>query len=77
MMGYAEVADRIGKTERWVRSHAAELPHHRFGRTYRFSEDDLAAILAAHRHVPAVPSAPSDELRPVGRGASREHRRAV
>jgi hypothetical protein len=62
----ADVASRIGKTERWVKRHARELPHHRFGRTYVFSDQDVADILAAHRHAPE-PAAPADELRPVGR----------
>ena len=49
----AEVAERLNVCERTVRRWTAFglLPVHRFGRTIRISEADLAAFLATHRDV--------------------------
>lgn len=58
---FAEVADLIGKTENWVKRNAHRLPHHRFGQTYSFLDDDVTEILAAAR----VRSSGDDDMRPI------------
>jgi hypothetical protein len=68
---YAEVAARIGKTEWWVRRHAHELPHHRFGRTYQFTAEDIAEIMKLHEHRPDTTEAHPAGPRPIGRGPRR------
>lgn len=42
-----EAADRLKVGETWLanQARAGKVPHRRLGRTVRFSEDDLAAIL--------------------------------
>jgi excisionase family DNA binding protein len=60
----ADVAAEIGKSERWVKRNARNLPHHKFGRTYRFSREDVAAIIAAHQHHPETEA---DTFRPISR----------
>ena len=49
----AELAERLNVCERTVRRWIALglLPVHRFGRTVRISQADLAAFLATHRDV--------------------------
>ncbi len=61
----AELAERIGKTEHWVKRHASQLPHRRFGRSIRWTEEDVEQILAAARR-----RGEASELRPIGRRRS-------
>lgn len=61
----AALARRIGKTEHWVRRNARHLPHHRYGRSYRFDAEDVAAIKDMHRKRPEA-QATGEQLRPIG-----------
>lgn len=66
-----EVAEIIGKTPNWVKRNAQRLPHRKIGRTYTWSDDDIAAILEAARYRPGqTRDDDGDELRPSGRRAS-------
>lgn len=63
------VANEIGKSENWVKRHARELPHHRAGQTYYWTDDDIRAL---HDQLRVRPEAPQDgALRPVGASGSR------
>lgn len=44
----------LGVPESWVREHArlGDLPHRRIGKHLRFTEDDIAAYIAASAHGP-------------------------
>lgn len=50
-------ARRLCVTESWLRRAvtARTVPHHRLGKHVRFSDEDLAAITAASRIIPAAP----------------------
>lgn len=50
-----QIADRLGKSEQWVRrqANAGTIPGFRVGKDWRFTEDDLAAFLDSRRSVPA------------------------
>lgn len=61
----AQLGERIGKSENWVKRHARNLPHHRFGKTYIFTDDDLAEILLSAARKPGS-SKSADEFAPVG-----------
>lgn len=63
------VAEQIGKTTNWVKRHARELPHHRAGQTYYWTDEDVRELLDAQR---VRPNAPRDGgLRPItGRRAA-------
>lgn len=66
----AYVAHQIGKTENWVKRNAARYPHHRAGKSYFWTDDDITDMLAAMR---VRPAAIDDDgaLRPItGRRAS-------
>lgn len=39
------MADQIGMSADWIYRHQNEIPHHRFGRSLRFTEKDLATYL--------------------------------
>lgn len=65
----AHVARVIGKTPNWVRRHAAELPHHRYGKTYGWTDEDIAEIVRMHAHRPS--GVAGDELRPITGQRSR------
>lgn len=65
-MTYEQLAAELGVSTRFVKRHAARWPHHRYGRSYRFDADDVAAIKKMHEHRPA--HADADQLRPSGRG---------
>ena len=60
-----EVGVLIGKSPNWMKRNAARLPHHKFGRSYVFTEDDVAEILRLAEFRPE-PSEVADPLRPVG-----------
>lgn len=65
------VARQIGKTPNWVKRHARALPHHKVGRDYMWTDEDIADILAATRVRPAPLEHNDGELRPMsGRRAS-------
>ncbi len=66
----AAVARQIGKTERWVRRHAHALPHHRYGRTYVFDAEDVAAIKELHKKRPDARDV-EGQLRPINYGRRR------
>jgi Helix-turn-helix domain len=59
-MGVDQVAAELGASEEWVRRQcrAGRFPHHRIARRLRFTDEDLAAILA----VMAVPVITPPEL---------------
>lgn len=48
---YAEAAKRLGVTPRWLEDQVQHrrLPHHRFGRQVRFTENDITTILEDSR----------------------------
>lgn len=47
-----QAAVLLGVPESWVREHArtGDLPHRRIGKHLRFTEDDVAAYVAASAH---------------------------
>lgn len=45
--GPEHVAQAVGKTVNWVKRNAARYPHHKAGRTYFWTDDDVADILRA------------------------------
>jgi excisionase family DNA binding protein len=49
-----ELAERFRLSARTLKDQAGAglLPHHRFGKHYRFSEDDIAEILRLTKHEP-------------------------
>lgn len=65
MHSAAFVARQIGKTENWVKRNARRLPHHKVGRDYMFTDEDIADYLSATRVRPAVPVVDDGSLRPV------------
>ena len=66
-----EAADLLGSSYDWLTREARKgrLPHHRFGRVYRFTQDDVDAILALTAVVPIVHAPPASGLSP--RSAAR------
>lgn len=54
-----QVADRLGVTRYWLmeRVRRRQVPHFRLGQRVRFSEADVAAILATHRVEPKAQDA--------------------
>ena len=60
-----EVAELTGMSVKWLwrQCRDKKIPHNKFGRSYRFSDEDLVAFGAQTRVEVA-----SDELLPVGRG---------
>lgn len=59
-----EVAELTGMSVKWLWGQCRDrkIPHNRFGRRYRFSDEDLATLHAQTR-VEVL----ADELKPVGR----------
>lgn len=45
IMGTKELADMLGKNERWVYEHSKELPHTMLGREMRFFQSDIYRFL--------------------------------
>lgn len=45
IMGTKELADMLGKKERWVYEHSDELPHTMLGREMRFFRSDIYKML--------------------------------
>jgi hypothetical protein len=68
--GAAHVANVIGKTENWVKRNAPRLPHHRAGKTYFWTDEDLADLLAQLRQRPNEPRTPGSPKPFTGRRAS-------
>lgn len=62
-MGVDQVAAELGASAEWVRRQcrASRFPHHRIARRLRFTDADLAAILAVMAVPVAPPGAPADE----------------
>lgn len=54
----ADVAEQIGKAREFVQDQCRRgiWPHHRFGKSYRFTADDLAAIADLTKVTPAAPT---------------------
>lgn len=74
---FADVQQAINMSLRYVKRHAHEWPHHRFGRFYRFSEEDIAAIKAMHRKGQDLPASPvAGDLRPASRRRAPARRSA-
>lgn len=59
LLSPADLAERLGKSaDYWYRKAARrEVPHRRLGRTVRFTEEDVAAILDAALVTPTDPLA--------------------
>ena len=66
-----QMAERIGKSEKWIRRNRDAVPHHRFGRAYMFTPEDVAAFMAANQHIPTP-----REAAPVERPLTRSRRAA-
>ena len=51
MYTIAQVAELTQMSEYWLRQQCREarIPHHRLGRSYRFSESDLTQLLSESR----------------------------
>lgn len=47
---YAEAAQELGLKASWLRAkaQARQVPHHRYGRLVRFTDEDIAAIRRMH-----------------------------
>lgn len=60
-----QVATMTGMSELWLyrQCQLRKVPHHRFGRSVRFTREDLRALHQATAVTPEV-----QELRPAGRG---------
>lgn len=67
-----EAADRLGVSAVTVQQkcRAKEWPHRRIGRAYRFTEDDIASILALTAVVPATQAKAAQSWGRRGRSAS-------
>lgn len=67
----AELAETLGKSGEWVarQCRAGRFPHHKIGARTRFTEEDVAAILADTAK-PATPPAPAPARPAVRRYAS-------
>jgi hypothetical protein len=59
------VAREIGKTENWVKRNANRYPHHRAGKSYFWTDDDIADMLTAMRVRPDAPADDGGALRPI------------
>lgn len=56
---YPEAAEKLNLPVTWLRKHIKGLPHSKFGRLVRFSDDDLDAINAMHRATPEKAETPA------------------
>lgn len=70
---FEQAAKELGCYETYLRRHTRDLPHHRFGRTVVFTDDDITEIRAMFRVAPAKPST---ELRPAPGRRSLQRRTA-
>lgn len=72
-----ELAERIGKSgDYWTKAaRAKRVPHRRLGRSIRFTEDDVVAILEAALVTPTKSATPAADIAPGS--ASRRPGRAV
>ena len=61
VLSYAEAAARLGVTETWLRNKVRRkaVPHVKYGRYIKFTEDDLAEIIASGRRSVVEPEAKS------------------
>lgn len=48
------MAERIGMKPGWIYEHLSEIPHHRFGRSIRFTEANVTEYERRTRHEPRV-----------------------
>lgn len=71
VLNYAEAAARLGVTETWLRNKVRRkaVPHIKYGRYVKFTEDDLAEIIATGRRTVVEPAAKS--AAPTTRNARR------
>lgn len=53
------VAERLGRSVRWVRSHIGEIPHHKQGGRYRFTEKNLDDYMRSTEVPPVDPLRPT------------------
>lgn len=69
LLSPGDLAERIGKSaDYWLRkARAKQVPHRRIGRSVRFTEDDVQAILAAAL---VTPNDPLTSLTPGSRARS-------
>lgn len=67
--GVSWMAERLGRHERWVRRHISEIPHHKIGGRYQFTEANF------EQYVNATKVDPADALRPTR--APRRGRRSA
>lgn len=61
---------KLSKRWLWVQCREGKVAHHKWGRSYRFSETDLLQFIAESRVQPQ-PADPLADLVPVGRGRRR------
>src|SRR5574337_465300 len=68
----ADAAHRLGVTETWLRNKVRRraVPHHTLGRVVKFTEADIAEIIATGR-TPARPAADPEPLAPSRRTRRR------
>lgn len=54
---YEQAADELSVSVAWLKqkAQARQIPHHRYGRLVRFTDDDLIAIRASFAVAPIVP----------------------
>lgn len=73
LLTVADVAKRLGKSERWVKraANAGTIGHVRIGRDLRFTEDDVQAFIQAAHRAPTPP----DPAEVVARSHGRVTRR--
>lgn len=69
---FEQAAKELGCYETFLRRHTKELPHHRFGRTVVFTDDDITEIRQMFRVAPGKPT----NLAPVPGRRSMQRRSA-
>ncbi|UNZ18167.1 helix-turn-helix domain-containing protein [Streptomyces sp. 891-h] len=75
-LGYAEAAERLNLPEKWLRERITSLPHRKFGKLVKFTEEDIRAISDMHFVQPGAKYATASEsaeapIRPSGRSRKR------
>ncbi|MFI8853625.1 helix-turn-helix domain-containing protein [Streptomyces sp. NPDC053499] len=65
---FTQAAAELGVSEKWLRKHSTRLPRTKFGRTVRFTEEDIARIWEMHHIEPQTDASP-----PVSTASSSLH----
>jgi len=74
-LDYAGAAADLNLPEAWLRNNIGRLPHRKYGRHVRFTDEDRAAIRAMHKTAPSASAGLA--LDPPALQPSRARRRSV